>query len=396
MGREAVIVSAVRTPFGTFQGALKELSATDLGGLVIREAVQRAGLEGREAEIDNAFIGQVVQAGSGQIPSRQAARKAGLPDSVPSETINKVCASSLRAVNLADLMIRAGDGDVIVAGGMESMSNGPYLLPQARSGYRMGHGSLIDSVIHDGLWCSLGNAAMGSYGGRGAREYDISRQEQDEWSYRSHMRAAAAWDRGLFAQEVVPVAIPQKRGEPTLVTTDQPIRRDTTLEKLAALPPAFEPDGPITAGNAPGLSDGASALVVMSRERAEAMDLEILATIVSQGQYSEAPHSLHTVPARAGLQALKKAGLNPADLHRVEINEAFASVTLISTRILGVNPEIVNVNGGAVALGHPIGASGGRILSHLIYELRRRGGGLGLAAICSGGGQGEATLIRVG
>lgn len=396
MKREAVIVSAVRTPFGAFNGGLRDLSATDLGGVVIREAVRRAGLGGRESEIDNVFVGQVVQAGVGQIPSRQATIKAGLPYGVVSETINKVCASSLRAVNLADLTVRAGDAEVVVAGGMESMTNVPYLLPKARSGYRMGHGTLIDGVIHDGLWCAFGDVHMGSYGGRGAKEFDLSRQEQDEWAYRSHLRAAAAWDRGLFAEEVTPVPIPQKRGDPVLIQSDESIRRDTSLEKLLALRPAFEKDGPITAGNAPGLSDGASALVVMSREKAEALGLEILATIVGQGQHSEEPHSLHTVPARSGLKALAKAVLAPKDLNLVEINEAFAAVTLISTRLLEVNPEIVNVNGGAIAFGHPIGASGGRILMHLIYELRRRGGGIGLAAICSGGGQGEATVIRVG
>lgn len=396
MKREAVIVSAVRTPFGSFNGGLKEMAATDLGGVAIREAVRRAGLVGRESEIDNVFMGQVVQAGVGQIPSRQATVKAGLPYGVVSETINKVCASSLRAVNLADLMIRAGDAEVAVAGGMESMTNAPYMLPRARSGYRMGHGTLVDSVIQDGLWCAFGDVHMGSYGGRGAREYSLSRQELDEWAYRSHVRAATAWEKGLFAEEVTPVAIPQKKGELVLFQSDEPIRRDTTLERLAALKPAFEKDGPITAGNAPGLSDGASALVIMSREKAEAMGLEILATILSQGQHSEEPHALHTVPARAGFKALAKAGLSARDLNLVEINEAFASVSLISGRLLEVDPEIVNVNGGAIAVGHPIGASGGRILMHLVYELRRRGGGIGLAAICSGGGQGEATVIRVG
>ena len=394
MGREAVIVSAARTPFGAFQGALRELSATDLGAVAIREAVRRAELLEQPEEVDQVLMGQVVQAGAGQIPSRQAAHKAGLPFGVVSATVNKVCASSLWAVNLADTLIRAGDAQVVVAGGMESMSNAPYLLTDARRGYRMGHGRLVDGVIHDGLWCSFGDVHMGTYGGWGAREYDISRTELDEWAYRSHMRAAAAWDRGLFADEVTPVTIRQKKGEVT-VAADEPIRRDTSPEKLAALRPAFEPDGPITAGNAPGLSDGASALVIMSREKAQELGLEVLATIIAQGQHSEEPHCLHTVPARAGQQALARTGLTAADLNLVEINEAFASVTLVSTRLLGVDPDIVNVNGGAIALGHPIGASGGRILMHLIYELRRRGGGIGLAAICSGGGQGEATLIRV-
>ncbi len=396
MKREAVIVSAVRTPFGAFNGSMKDLSATDLGGMAIKEAVRRAGLVGREQEIDNVFMGQVVQAGVGQIPSRQATFKAGLPKEVVSETINKVCASSLRTVNLADLMIRAGDAEVVVAGGMESMTNAPYLLPKARSGYRMGHATLVDGVMHDGLWCPFNNVAMGSFGERGVVEYGLTREEQDEWAYRSHVRAAAAWDKGLYSDEVIPVPIPQKKGDSVLFTTDEPIRRDTTLEKMAALKPAFEKGGTITAGNAPGLSDGASALVVMSREKAEALGLEVLATVLSQGQYSDDPHKLHSVPAQAGLKAMKKIGISAKDLHLVEINEAFAAVTLIASRILEVNPEIVNVNGGALAVGHPIGASGGRILMHLIYELRRRGGGLGLAGICSGGGQGEATVIRVG
>jgi acetyl-CoA C-acetyltransferase len=394
--REAVIVSAVRTPFGAFGGSLREIPATDLGGLVIREAVRRAGLTGREREIDNVFMGQVVQAGAGQIPSRQATRKAGLPDEVPSETINKVCASSLRAVNLADLLIRSGDAAVVVAGGMESMSNAPYYLMKARWGYRMGDGQVVDGVIHDGLWCAFGDCHMGVYGSEVAAEFGISREAQDAWALRSHQRAIAAWEQGLFAEEVIPVPVPQKKGEPVLFARDESLRPDTSLEKLASLKPAFQPDGTVTAGNAPGLSDGASALVLMSREKAEALGVEILATVVAQGQYSEAPRYLHTVPARAGQVALKKAGLKVQDLHRIEINEAFAAVTLTSIKLLACDPEIVNVNGGAVAIGHPIGASGGRILMHLIYELRRRGGGYGLAAICSGGGQGEATVIRVG
>ncbi|HWI65873.1 MAG TPA: acetyl-CoA C-acetyltransferase [Symbiobacteriaceae bacterium] len=396
MKREAVIVSAVRTPFGSFGGGLKELAATDLGAVVIREAVRRGGLTGREAEIDNVFMGQVVQAAAGQIPSRQATHKAGLPVSVPSETVNKVCASSLRAVNLADMTIRAGDAETVVAGGMESMSNAPYYLTKARWGQRMGNGELIDAVVYDGLTCSFGGCHMGVYGSEVAAEYGISRQAQDEWAFRSHQRAMAAWDAGRFADEVIPVPVPQRKGDPVPFSADESIRRDSTLEKLAGLKPAFQKDGTITAGNAPGLSDGASALVVMSRERAEALGLEVLATIVGQGQHSEEPKYLHTVPARAGFLALKKAGIGVKDLGLVEINEAFAAVTLTSVKLLECSPEIVNVNGGAVALGHPIGASGGRILMHLIYELRRRGGGYGLAAICSGGGQGEATVVRVG
>lgn len=391
--QETVIVSAVRTPFGAFGGALQNLSATDLGAIVVREAVNRAGVPG--AEVDYAYLGMVVQAGAGQIPSRQATLKAGLPESVPSDTINKVCASSLRAVNIGDMAIRSGEAQVVVAGGMESMSNAPYMLPKARWGYRLFDGQLVDAVVHDGLWCSFGGCHMGHYGSEVAAEFGISREEQDEWALRSHLRAHAAHEQGLFADEIVPVQVPQRRGDPVTVTRDEPIRPDSTLEKLARLKPAFQEDGTVTAGNAPGLSDGASALVLMSRAEAERRGATVLATIVSHGQVSEAPKYLHTVPARAAQAALKKAGLGVSDLKLVEINEAFAAVALTSIKVGGFDPETVNVNGGAVALGHPIGASGGRILMTLIYELRRRGGGYGVAAICSGGGQGEATLVRV-
>ena len=394
--RETVIVSAARTPFGAFGGGLKDVSATDLGAVAIREVVGRAGLTGREQEIDNVFMGMVVQAGAGQIPSRQATRKAGLPMAVVSETINKVCASSLRAANLADMLIRAGDADTVVAGGMESMSNAPYLLDKARFGYRMGEGKLVDAVMHDGLICAVGGCHMGVYGSQVAKEYGIERGAQDEWAHRSHQRAIAAWDAGKFAAEVVSVPVPQRKGEPVPFGRDESLRPDSTREKLASLRPAFEKDGTITAGNAPGLSDGGSAILLMSRAKAESMGLEILATIVAQGQYSEEAPYLHTVPAQSGLKALQKAGLQVKDLNLIEINEAFAAVTLTSIKLLECDPELVNVNGGAVAIGHPVGASGARILMHLVYELRRRGGGYGLAAICSGGGQGEATVVRVG
>jgi acetyl-CoA C-acetyltransferase len=316
--------------------------------------------------------------------------------SVPSETVNKVCASGLRAVNLADVLIRAGDADIVVAGGMESMSNAPYLLERARWGYRMGDGKLVDALVYDGLWCAFGGCHMGVYGSRVAAEYGIGRQEQDEWAYLSHQRAIAAQDAGRFADEIVPVEVPQKQGPPRRVERDEAVRRDTSLERMAALKPVFDPQGTVTAANAPGLNDGAAALVVMSREKATELGLEPLATIVSQGQHSEDPPYLHTVPARAGLKALQKAGLTVKDLSLAEINEAFAAVVLTSIKIGGFDPQVVNVNGGAVALGHPIGASGARILMTLVYELRRRGGGYGLAAICSGGGQGEATVVRVG
>ena len=391
---ETVVVGFARTPFGTLGGSLKDVPATELGAHVIRHALDRAGVAGED--VDYVYMGQVVQAGAGQIPSRQASIGAGLPDSVPSDTINKVCASSLRAVNLADMAIRVGASRVVVAGGMESMSRAPYLVEGARFGLRMGDTTFIDSVVHDGLWCSFGACHMGVYGSVVAREFEISREEQDAWAYRSHARAIRAIDSGRMAEEIVPVEVRDRRGRTTVVEHDEAPRRDTSPEKLAALRPVFDSDGTVTAGNAPGLNDGASALVLMERSEAERRELPILATIVSQAQVSEAPKYLHTVPARSGLKALSLAGLQVSDLNLVEINEAFASVTLVSTKIAGIDPEIVNVNGGAVALGHPIGASGGRILLTLIQELIHRGGGYGLAAICSGGGQGEATIVRVG
>ena len=392
MGRETVIVAAARTPFGRFGGALKDLPAVDLGALVIREVVARAGIPG--AEIDYVFMGMVVQAGAGQIPARQAAVKAGLPYEVPADTINKVCASSLRAVNLADALIRAGDAEIVVAGGMESMSRAPYLMDGARWGLRLGDRNLQDALLVDGLTCAFGGVHMGVYGTQVAREYGVTREEMDRWALRSHQRAAAAYAGGLFEREVMPVEVPQRKGDPVSFTQDESIRPDTSYEKLQALRPAFEADGLITAGNAPPLNDGASAVLLMSRERAEALGLKPLAAIVSQGAVSAEPPYLHTVPYLAGKRALERAGLTGADLDLVEINEAFAAVTLTSMRLGGWDPEKVNVNGGAVAIGHPVGASGARILMTLAYELQRRGGGLGLAAICSGGGQGEATIIR--
>jgi len=394
--RDAVIVSAVRTPWGVFGGSLKDIPAVQLGAHAIREAVRRAGLQAHPQDVDNVFMGMVVQAGAGQIPSRQASMGAGLPDSVPSDTINKVCASSLRAANLGDALIRAGDAEIVVAGGMESMSQGPYLVRQARWGARMGDVNMIDSVVFDGLTCSFGGCHMGVYGSQVAKEFGVGREEQDEWALRSHLRAQAAWDAGKFAEEVAPFPVPQRKGDPVPFARDEAIRPDSSLEKLGKLKPVFVADGTVTAGNAPGLNDGGSAMVLMSRRKARELGLEPLATMVSQGQYSEAPAYLHTVPARSGLKALQKAGLKVSDLSLVEFNEAFAAVALVSTRLMeGLDPEKVNVDGGAVALGHPVGASGARILMHLVYELRRRGGGYGLAAICSGGGQGEATLIRV-
>jgi acetyl-CoA C-acetyltransferase len=390
---QTVVVGLARTPFVPFGGSLKDIAASDLGAVAIRGALDRAGIG---EDIDYVFMGQVVQAGEGQIPSRQASIRAGLPERVPSDTINKVCASSLRAVNLADMAIRLGEIKSAVAGGMESMSRAPYLVQGARWGLRMGDAPMVDSVVHDGLWCSFGQCHMGVYGSEVAKEFGITREEQDAWAYRSHERALAAIDRGRFAEEIVPVMVSGKRGQTTEVKEDQGPRRDTSLQKLQSLKPVFVMDGTVTAGNAPGLTDGASALVLMDRDRALELGLPILATILSSGQVSAEPKYLHTVPAYAAQAALKKAQLTTRDVNLVEINEAFAAVTLTSMKLADFDPEIVNVNGGAVALGHPIGASGGRILLTLILELLKRGGGIGVATICSGGGQGEATVVRVG
>jgi acetyl-CoA C-acetyltransferase len=380
----SVIVSAVRTPFGKLGGGLVGYRATELGSVVIREAIDRAGLENEE--IEYAVMGQVLQGGAGQAPARQAAIGAGLPIEVPSDTINKVCASSVRAVQIADQMIRAGDHQVVVAGGMESMSNAPYILKQARFGYRLGDGSLIDLMIHDGLTSTFDKKHMVEQASFVSRELGISREDQDRWALRSHRRAVAAQDEGRFADEIVPV------GE---LEADEGPRRDTSIEKLASLKPVFDPEGTTTAGNAPGVNDGAAALVVTSEEFAEQRGLEPLATILSQAYVADEFAYLARTPARAGAKALEKAGKSIDDVERVELNEAFSSVVLNSTKLLGADPERVNVNGGAVALGHPIGASGARILGTLIHELRRNGGGLGLAAICSGGGQGDALLLEV-
>jgi acetyl-CoA C-acetyltransferase len=380
----SVIVSAVRTPFGKLGGGLKHHAATELGAVVIRAAIERIGLEGNE--VDYVIMGQVLQAGAGQAPARQAAVGAGLPIEVPADTINKVCASSIRAVQIADSMIRAGDVEVVVTGGMESMSNAPYALPKARFGYRMGNGEVVDLMIWDGLRSTFDEQHMVQQAARVARELGVTREEQDGWALRSHERAARAQDIGVFAEEIVPV------GE---VRADESVRRDTTLEKLAGLKPAMDRQGTITAGNAPGVNDGASCVIVCSEEFAERRGLEPLATVVAQGYVADEFAWLARTPANAGAQALAKAGKSIGDVKRVEVNEAFSSVALNSVKMLGADPETVNVNGGAVALGHPIGASGGRILGTMVYELRRNGGGLGLAAICSGGGQGDALLIEV-
>ncbi|MGB4124720.1 MAG: acetyl-CoA C-acetyltransferase [Dethiobacteria bacterium] len=391
---QTVIVGFARTPFGRFQGALRLIPAVELGAIAVREALDRAGVPGEE--LDDVILGMVVQAGAGQIPSRQATIKAGLPPEIPSETINKVCASGLRAVNLGDLLIRSGEAELVVCGGMENMSAVPYLLPRVRDGLRMGDGPVIDGLIKDGLWCPFHQVHMGVHGGSvPASEYGITREEMDSWALRSQQRAVAAIDKGLFDTEIVPVTVPQHRGEPVIFDCDELPRRDSSLEKLAALPPAFEPDGLVTAGNAPPISDGAAALVLASSCRAEQLGLEPLAEIVSFGCVSQEPRYIATVPHAAAVRALDKAGLSVAQMELIEVNEAFAAVPLTCMRLGGWDAEKVNVNGGAVALGHPIGASGARILMTLVAELRRRGGGYGLATIGSGAAQGEATIVRV-
>jgi acetyl-CoA C-acetyltransferase len=380
----AVIVAAVRTPFGKLGGALAGHAATELGAVAIRAALEQAGVAPDEP--DYVVMGQVLQAGAGQAPARQAAIAAGLPKETPADTINKVCASSIRAVTIADQMIRAGDAQLVVAGGMESMSNAPYLLPNARFGYRMGNGAVVDSMVSDGLTSSFDQLHMIQQASAVARELGISREAQDTWALRSHERAVRAQDEGLFADELVPV------GD---VTTDEGPRRDTSIERLASLKPVFDPEGTITAGNAPSVNDGAGCLVVASEDFARERGLQALATIVATAAVADEFAWLARTPARAGRLALERASRTIDDVARIELNEAFSSVVLHSTELLGADAERVNVNGGAVALGHPIGASGARILATLTYELRRSGGGLGLAAICSGGGQGDAVLLQV-
>lgn len=390
---KTVIVGAARTPFGKFGGSLKALSAVELGAVVIKEAVERSGISGDQ--VDEVIMGMVVQAGAGQVPSRQAARKAGLPWNVASETINKVCASGMRAVTMGDQIIRAGDGEIIVAGGMESMSNAPYALPDARYGMRMGDATVRDLMMYDGLTCPFDQVPMAIHGSNVAKEYGITREAQDEWALRSQQRAAKAVESGLFAEEIVAVSIPQKKGEPVLVTKDEGPRPDTTREGLAKLPPVYKKDGTITAGNAPGINDGAAAMVLMSDEKAKQLGIKPLATILGHAQVgAEAPY-IATTPGLAINKLLEKTGVSLGEIDLFEVNEAFAAVTLTSGKIVGWDDEKVNVNGGAIALGHPIGASGARIIMHLAYELKRRGGGLGIAAICSGAAQGDAILIKV-
>ncbi len=368
------------------------MPAVTLGGHAIRAALERAGIKGKD--VDYVIMGQVLQAGAGQITARQAAIQGGIPQEVPAITINKVCLSGLNAIALADQMIRAGEVEVVVAGGMESMSEAPYLMPKARFGARMGNAEMVDSMVHDGLWSTFLNQHMGDSSDDVNRELEIGRDEQDAWAARSHARAQRAWDDGAMATEVVAVAVPQRRGEAVKVERDEGIRPETTTETLSKLPPAFKPDGTITAGNASQISDGAAAVVVMSRERARHLGVEPLAEVVAHGMSADRYAWLHTVPALALSNALKKAGLEPGDLDLVEINEAFAAVALNAARMLELDEQKVNVNGGAVAIGHPIGASGARLVLTVAHELKRRGLRMGAAALCGGGGQGDALIIR--
>lgn len=389
----SVIVSGARTPIGRLAGAFAGMAAVDLGGVAIGAALSRAGLDG--SAIDYVIMGQVLGAGAGQITARQAAVKGGIPMTVPALTINKVCLSGLDAIALADQLIRAGEFDVVVAGGMESMTRAPHLLPGARAGYRYGDGVLVDSMAHDGLFCAFDQVAMGEATERYNARLGISRQEQDEFSARSHERAVAAIKDGRFSDEIVPVPVPSRRGEPVLVSEDEGVRPETTVESLARLRPAFAAGGTITAGSSSQISDGAAAVVVMSATRATELGLPVLAEIGSHGVVAGPDASLQSQPANAIRAALARAGLGVEALDLVEINEAFASVAIQSMRELAVDPERVNVNGGAIALGHPIGMSGARIALHLAVELRRRGGGVGAAALCGGGGQGDALLLHV-
>jgi acetyl-CoA C-acetyltransferase len=388
----SVIVSAARTPIGKQAGGLAGFSAQELGGFAIQAALERAGISGDA--VDYVIMGQVLQAGQGQITARQAANKGGVPMSVPAMTLNKVCLSGINALYAADQMIAAGDADVVVAGGMESMTKAPYLLPGARAGYRMGNAELIDSMIHDGLWCAFDAVHMGSGTEKYAGQYDVSREAQDELAAASHDRAAAAIKDGRFADEIVPVSVPQRKGDPIVIENDEGVRPGTTAESLGKLRAAFAKDGTITAGNASQISDGGAAMIVMSKAAAERHGVTPIAELIGYGMVAGPDPSLMLQPANAIKKALEKAGKQVSDIDLFEINEAFAAVGIASMKDLGITDEVVNVNGGAIALGHPIGMSGARIVMTLINELKRRGGGLGAAALCGGGGQGDAALIQ--
>ena len=389
----SVIVAGARTPIGKLSGALAGFTAMDLGGLAIAAALGRAGVA--PEQVDYVFMGHVLQAGQGQITARQAAVKAGIPMSVPATTVNKVCLSGLNTIYLADQMIASGDAEVVVAGGMESMTSAPHLLPGARQGYRIGDATLVDAMMHDGLFCAFDVCAMGA----GTEKYTraagtIDRQAQDGFAARSHERAAAAAKEGRFVDEIVAVEVPQRRGEPVVIDTDEGVRPESTVDTLAKLRPAFEADGTITAGNASQISDGGAAVVVMSSARAESVGVQPLGEVIGYGQVAGPDPSLLTQPSRAALRALQKAGRSVAEVDLFELNEAFAAVGLASMADLGITEEVTNVNGGAIALGHPIGMSGTRLALTLLHELGRRGGGLGVAALCGGGGQGDAVVLR--
>lgn len=389
----SVIVSGARTPVGRLLGGLKDFSGSDLGGFAIKAALEKGGVA--PDQVDYVIMGQVLTAGAGQIPARQAAVAAGIPMDVPALTLNKVCLSGINAIALADQLIRAGEYEIVVAGGQESMSQAPHLLEKGREGFKYGDVTLRDHMAYDGLHDIFTDQAMGALTESRNEADRISREDQDAFAAASHQRAAAAWKNGVFDDEVVPVAVPQRKGDPVLVTTDEGIRADTTVESLAKLRPAFRKDGTITAGTASQISDGAAAVVVMSKEKAQALGLSWIAEIGAAGVVAGPDSTLQDQPANAIAKACAREGISPADLDLVEINEAFAAVGIASTRKLGIDPEKVNVNGGAIAIGHPLGMSGARILLHLVLELKRRGGGVGAAALCGGGGQGDALIVRV-
>ena len=392
-GTTSVIVAGARTPMGRLLGSLKSFSGADLGGFAIKAALDRAGIGGDQVQY--VIMGQVLQAGAGQIPARQAAVKAGIPMNVPALTINKVCLSGLDAIALADQLIRAGEFDIVVAGGQESMTNAPHLLPKSREGYKYGAIEMLDAMAYDGLTDSFENIPMGESTEKHNTRLGIARPEQDEIAAASHQRAAAAQKNGIFEAEITPVEIPQRKGDPVLFAKDEGIRADTTVESLGKLRPAFAKDGTITAGTSSQISDGAAAVVVMSKAKAEELGLEWIAEIGAHGNVAGPDNSLQSQPSNAIQHAVGKEGITVEDLDLIEINEAFAAVALQSMKDLGVSPEKVNVNGGAIALGHPIGMSGARVVLHLALELKRRGGGVGAAALCGGGGQGDALIVRV-
>lgn len=390
--REAVIIAAVRTPVGKFQGSLKGFKATDLGAIVVRESVKRAGIE--PTEVDEVIMGCVIQAGLGQNPARQAALRGGLPSAVSAVTINKVCGSGLKSVMMAAQGIQLGDTGLVVAGGMESMSNAPYLLPKAREGYRLGNGELVDAMINDGLWCSFDNQHMGCTGEVVAERFTVSRAQQDAYALKSHEKAAQAIKAGKFKDEIVAVEIPQKKGAPTIFDTDETVREDTSLDALGKLRPAFKEGGTVTAGNAPGVNDGASALVVTSLERARSLGIEPMARIVAQATSGTEPKLVMMAPVEAMKRVLKKAGWTFADVDLIELNEAFAVQAVAIIKELDLDPERVNVNGGAVALGHAIGQSGSRLLTTMLYEMKRRDAHRGVVALCLGGGNAVALAVE--